>query len=57
MYDRLLTSNKFARRPVVPSGPPEPIPPHEFGEPVRSKKAARRAAAEAKRAKKSANDT
>jgi tRNA G18 (ribose-2'-O)-methylase SpoU len=45
MYDRLLTSNKFARRPVVPSGPPEPIPAHEFGEPIRSKKAARRAAA------------
>jgi tRNA G18 (ribose-2'-O)-methylase SpoU len=45
MYDRLLTSNKFARRPMVPGGPPEPIPPHEFGEPIRSKKAARRAAA------------
>lgn len=54
MYDRLLTSNKFARRPVVPGGPPEPIPPHEFGEPIRSRKAARRTAAGKKTAKESA---
>jgi tRNA G18 (ribose-2'-O)-methylase SpoU len=45
MYDRLLTSNRFARRPVVPTGPPEPVPPHEFGEPIHLKRAARRAAA------------
>jgi tRNA G18 (ribose-2'-O)-methylase SpoU len=43
MYDRLLSSNRFVRRPVAPGGPGEPIPPHEFGEPLWVKKERRRA--------------
>jgi len=43
MYDRLLSTNRFARRPVVPDGTPEPVPPHEFGEPMWNKRARRRA--------------
>lgn len=54
MYDRLLSSNKFARRPLIPGGPPEEIPPHEFGEPMWNKRARRRAAAGKKTAKESA---
>jgi tRNA G18 (ribose-2'-O)-methylase SpoU len=58
MYDRLLSSNKFARRPVVPGGEPEPIPPHEFGEPIWAKKKRRRAAAPKKTSKeKSAKES
>jgi tRNA G18 (ribose-2'-O)-methylase SpoU len=42
MYDRLISSGRFARRPVVPGGPAEPLPAHEFGQPIsRRKKAAK----------------
>ncbi len=34
MYDRLISSGGFARRPVVPGGPAEPLPAHEFGQPI-----------------------
>lgn len=34
MYDRLISLGKFARRPLVPGGEPEPVPAHVFGEPV-----------------------
>ena len=34
MYDRLLSVQRFGARPVVPSGPVEPVPEHVFGEPV-----------------------
>jgi tRNA G18 (ribose-2'-O)-methylase SpoU len=34
MYDRLLSVQRFGARPVVPSGPVEPVPEHTFGEPV-----------------------
>jgi len=44
MYDRLLSSGRFAGRPVVPGGPVEPVEPHEFGDPVWARKARRRAA-------------
>lgn len=44
MYDRLISSGRFARRPVVPGGPAEPLPAHEFGQPIsRKKKRAARA--------------
>lgn len=39
MYDRLMSAGRFGARPVVPGGPVEPIPPHEFGQPVRRRKA------------------
>lgn len=48
MYDRLLSVKRFAGRPVVPGGPPEPIPDHEFGEPIWAKKKRRRRAAAAR---------
>jgi tRNA G18 (ribose-2'-O)-methylase SpoU len=38
MYDRLISSGRFARRPVVPGGPAEPLPAHEFGQPISRKK-------------------
>jgi tRNA G18 (ribose-2'-O)-methylase SpoU len=34
MYDRLISLGKFARRPLVPGGKPEPVPAHVFGDPV-----------------------
>lgn len=34
MYDRMVSLGRFARRPVTPGGTPEPMPAHEFGEPV-----------------------
>jgi len=52
MYDRLLTSNKFAGRPVVPAGPPEPLPGHVFGDPIRRTRAPRRIVARETSAKK-----
>jgi len=57
MYDRLLSSNKFAHRPLIPGGPPEPIKSHEFGEPIWTKKERRRAAAGKKKEKESVKDT
>ena len=33
MYDRLLSSGRFAERPQVPGGPTEPLPDHVFGAP------------------------
>ncbi|HUT49583.1 MAG TPA: RNA methyltransferase [Alphaproteobacteria bacterium] len=57
MYDRLLSSNRFARRPLLPGGPPEEVRPHEFGGPIWIKKERRRAAAREKKAKDSAKDS
>lgn len=34
MYDRMLSMRRFANRPVVPGGTPEPLPEHVFGTPV-----------------------
>ena len=34
MYDRLLSTGKFAERPVAHGGRVEPPPPHVFGDPV-----------------------
>ena len=42
MYDRTLTLGRFGSRPVVPSGPVEPLPAHAFGDPVWKKKERRR---------------
>ncbi|MGQ0662322.1 MAG: RNA methyltransferase [Pseudomonadota bacterium] len=39
MYDRLLTLGRFAGRPLVPGGRPEPLAPAAFGPPRRSRKA------------------
>lgn len=33
MYDRLISLGRFARRPVAPGGPAEPMPRHVFGDP------------------------
>jgi tRNA G18 (ribose-2'-O)-methylase SpoU len=33
MYDRLLSLGRFARRPELPGGPTEPLPPPVFGAP------------------------
>ena len=41
MYDRLISSGGFARRPVVPGGPAEPLPAHEFGQPIQRRKRAK----------------
>jgi tRNA G18 (ribose-2'-O)-methylase SpoU len=38
MYDRLISTGRFAARPLVPGGPAEPLPPHVFGEPLWKKK-------------------
>ena len=45
MYDRMLTLGRFAERPVAPGGPPNPLPPHEFGDVV-LRRAGRRVALE-----------
>ncbi len=45
MYDRLISMQRFAMRPVVPDGPAEAMAPHMFGEPVWKRKEARRARA------------
>lgn len=34
MYDRLITLERFAARPLMPGGPKEPLPPHIHGNPV-----------------------
>ncbi|MYF86593.1 MAG: RNA methyltransferase [Rhodospirillaceae bacterium] len=34
MYDRLLSMGRFARRPEMPGGPAESLPPPEFGPPL-----------------------
>jgi tRNA G18 (ribose-2'-O)-methylase SpoU len=34
MYDRLISSGRFAQRPMVPGGAAEPLPEHHFGAPV-----------------------
>lgn len=34
MYDRLISTGRFAARPVVPGGPVEPVPTHHFGPPL-----------------------
>ncbi len=31
MYDRLISLGRFARRPELPGGPPEPLPDHVHG--------------------------
>jgi hypothetical protein len=41
MYDRLLTTGRFAGRPVRPGGGPEALPQHVHGAPV-ARKTARR---------------
>ncbi len=33
MYDRTISLTPFARRPVAPGGPAEPMPAHVFGDP------------------------
>lgn len=33
MYDRLVSTGRFAGRPVVPGGPPAALPEHAFGPP------------------------
>lgn len=35
MYDRLISLQRYAARPVTPMGPVEPLPDHVFGEPLR----------------------
>ncbi len=44
MYDRVKSTGRFARRPVIPGGAPEPMPEHVAGAPVSRKRktAARR---------------
>jgi tRNA G18 (ribose-2'-O)-methylase SpoU len=44
LYDRLLSTGRFAERPVVPGGVPLPLTPHRHGAPIWVKKRARRAA-------------
>lgn len=34
MYDRLISLERFASRPLMPGGPAEPLPPHVHGNPV-----------------------
>lgn len=31
MYDRMISMGRFPKRPVVPGGPIEPVPPHKHG--------------------------
>lgn len=38
MYDRLISMQRFGRRPVVAGGPVEPVPDHVHGEPLWVKK-------------------
>jgi tRNA G18 (ribose-2'-O)-methylase SpoU len=40
MYDRLISLGRFARRPLMPGGPSEPVPKHAFGDPVLRKRIA-----------------
>ena len=42
MYDRLISVKQYGARPVVPSGPIQPLPKHEFGKPIWRKKRQRR---------------
>ncbi|MEE8445844.1 MAG: RNA methyltransferase [Alphaproteobacteria bacterium] len=44
MYDRVISLGRFGRRPLMPGGEVEPLPAHEFGEPVWQRKKRRRAA-------------
>jgi tRNA G18 (ribose-2'-O)-methylase SpoU len=46
LYDRLISTGRFAERPVAPGGPPLPLAPHRHGAPIWVKKRARRAGAE-----------
>ncbi len=39
MYDRLLSLGRFARRPLVPGGEPEPFPKHVYGAPKQRNRA------------------
>jgi len=34
MYDRLISLERFAARPLMPGGPVKPLPPHVHGNPV-----------------------
>jgi tRNA G18 (ribose-2'-O)-methylase SpoU len=45
LYDRLLSTGRFAERPVTPGGPPPPLAPHRHGAPIWVKKRARRTGA------------
>ena len=38
MYDRLISLQRYAARPVTPMGPIEPLPDHVFGEPLRRRR-------------------
>ncbi len=38
MYDRLISTGRFAERPVVPGGAVTPLPPPEFGPPLARKR-------------------
>ena len=42
MYDRLVSTERFAGRPVSAGGPAEALPPHVFGDPVWRRKEKRR---------------
>ena len=42
MYDRMVSSGRFAERPVTPGGPLPPLAPHRHGAPIWVKKRARR---------------
>lgn len=48
MYDRLISTGRFAARPVAPGGPVEPVPPHQFGPPLIRRRDANARAARAK---------
>ncbi len=49
MYDRLLNLGRFARRPLVPGGEPEPLPAPVFGAPKRRAAGADRGAVAGRR--------
>ena len=40
MYDRMLNLGRFARRPLIAGGEPEPLPEHVFGAPNQRSRAA-----------------
>jgi tRNA G18 (ribose-2'-O)-methylase SpoU len=46
LYDRLLSTGRFAERPVFAGGPALPLAPHRHGAPIWVRKRARRAEAE-----------
>ena len=46
MYDRMVSSGRFAERPVTPGGPLPPLAPHRHGAPIWVKKRARRVRAD-----------